>query len=364
MGDLVVLVVAAATPIVAAAAVVVLARRAPASAPARAGRLAAINLLVLTALVSVTFLVFEGYHRFIRDTTDAFSVTRGSERWFERHYRYNRLGVRDDVEYSFARRAGVRRITFLGDSFTAGHGVADPEKRFANLVRARHPSGWEVHVLAANGIDTGGEIERLRRMVADGYELDVVVLVYVLNDISDLDPRWQAVLERVYARQGSEPFLVRHSLFLNDLYYRILGRLDPDLRSYYRFVLEDYRSPLWERQEARLDGLVRFCRQRGALFVAVTFPFLQSLGPGYEYREVHAALDRFWASEGVPHVDLLPVFESHASRELVVSRRDPHPNAFAHRLAAEAIIPLLERLCPPGPPGGGPPGKATRTTGG
>jgi len=75
----------------------------------------------------------------------------------------------------------------------------------------------------------------------------------------------------------------------------------------------------------------------------VTFPFLHHLGPAYEFRAVHAKLDRFWQELGVPHLDLLPLYEAHRSETLTVNAHDAHPNAHAHALAAEAIESFVQR---------------------
>jgi hypothetical protein len=76
----------------------------------------------------------------------------------------------------------------------------------------------------------------------------------------------------------------------------------------------------------------------------VTFPFLQDMGPGYRFHEAHRQLEAHWREEGVPHLDLMAVFEGRPVRELVVSAIDAHPNAHAHALAAEAMLPFLDGL--------------------
>ena len=76
----------------------------------------------------------------------------------------------------------------------------------------------------------------------------------------------------------------------------------------------------------------------------VTFPFLNALGPDYEYRFVHDKLERLWSELGVPHLDLLPVYERLPPSQVTVNRYDAHPNEYANRLAAEAIDKWLQGL--------------------
>jgi len=75
--------------------------------------------------------------------------------------------------------------------------------------------------------------------------------------------------------------------------------------------------------------------------MVVTFPFFQSQGPHYEYQATHDQLGQFWRELGVPHLDLLPVYEGLPRSKLTVNRFDAHPNGYAHALAAAAIEEFL-----------------------
>jgi hypothetical protein len=85
----------------------------------------------------------------------------------------------------------------------------------------------------------------------------------------------------------------------------------------------------------------------GGRLLVVTFPFLQALGPDSEYRPIHERLAAFWRSAGVPHLDLLHLFEGHPPEEITVSARDPHPNEQAHAMAAEAISAFVDEQLSP-----------------
>ena len=303
-----------------------------------------INMAVMALLFTVVFLAGETYYRFVYDQSDAFGLTRVHERWMQRYYHYNHAGARDNINYTKLPPPNMRRITFVGDSFTAAHGVKDVEKRFANIIRRGKQGEWEIHVLADNGMDTGEEIDTVARFVANGYKFDVLVLVYCLNDIADIVPEWKVILDRIYGDQKSEGFLLRHSYFLNTVYYHVKGALDPDISNYYGFVKKAYDdSALWRRQVGRLKSLTEFCEHNGIRLMVVTFPFLNALGEDYSYADVHGKLGNCWKALGVPHLDLLSVYAGHKPRELVVNRYDAHPNERAHAMAAEAIAGFVEQ---------------------
>jgi hypothetical protein len=318
-------------------------RRAYQHTTGRAFRLMACNLLVLVIASSTVMFAGEIYYRFIYDSTDSYAVMRTTREWIERHYQFNRSRVRDSVEIYRAKRApGKRRVTIIGDSFTAGHGVADVEDRFANLIR-KHRPGWEIHVFAKNALDTEGEFNYLEVAQRSSYEFDVVLLVYCLNDISDLIDL-PSENENKLDTEAQLPWLVRHSYVLDTWYHRLKIHRDPKLRDYYDYVHEGYGNEIWEKQRKRLRLFYHTAAQGGGRMAVATFPFLHSLGPDYAYRDIHTQLDQFWSGLTVPHLDLLPVFEPYDPEQLVVNSYDAHPNEFAHQKAADAMLEFLDRV--------------------
>ena len=304
------------------------------------------NTLAIALVLSLAALGGELYFRFVYDTTDAFGVTKTARRWLERHYAINATGMRDDVPaYSSTSSPGRPRITFLGDSFTAGYGVPDVGDRFANRVRAQR-TDWEILVFAVNGWDTGDQLRVLQSHPES--ELDRVVLVYTLNDISDIDPRWQAMREELHETGRPQSYLTEHSFFLNWLHYRFMAWRDDTLSTYFDFQLDVYHSSseLWREQRRRLLAIRNLVHQRGGRLLVVTFPFLHSLGSGSPYREAHEALAAFWKSIGVPHLDLLDAFEVVEADDVAVNAYDAHPNEDAHAIAGNEILSWLQMHVP------------------
>jgi len=305
-----------------------------------AATLLAGNALLLALLLSIVVLVGEVYYRFCFDSTDSFGLAKTTRRWFERHIQTNSTGFRDTIDYMRRAPPDKRRVTFLGDSFTAGHGIADVEDRFANRIRAMRPD-WEVQVLASLGWDTGHELRIAKRYADQRSETDAIVLVYCLNDIADIVPEWREILHAIY-EEWQPGFLTANSYFFNTLHYRWKAARDPQLANYYDFVLKAYEGPVWERQKKRLRTLRDLVDAQGAQLLVVTFPFVHDLGPDYPYRAVHERIDEFWRALGVPQLDLLGVFEAHAGEQLVIGRYDAHPNERANAIAADAIAAFID----------------------
>ena len=308
-------------------------------------RLVAGNLLVLSFLGSIALAIGEAYYRYDHDTTDSLSYSRTSQRWFSRHWRTNAAGFRDNIEYAARIQPGKRRITLLGDSFTAAHGVKDVEDRFANRLRRAHPE-WEVHLLAQPGWDTGDELDALKSAIEHGDQIDEVVLVYMLNDVADILPEWATTWKRIMGDASRRPWLQRHSYLVDAMVHWIKLLREPDMLNYFEFVRDGYRGPVWQLQMQRLDSLRNMVNAASGHLLVVTFPFLHALGPKYEYRFIHDEMKEFWRERGVPQLDLLGTYQNIPPAKLVVNRFDAHPNEDAHRLAAEAIGRFLEREMP------------------
>lgn len=310
----------------------------------RWGRIVLGNLLTILFLGSLFLSSLEWYYRWVRDETDSYGYSRANARWFARHWKRNHMGFRDNIEYPLAVPGGQTRVTFLGDSFTAAHGLPNVEDRFVNRVRSLK-SGWEVHGAALCGWNTGEHVRFVRWAVEHGYRLETVVLVYCLNDLVDLSPSWASV--RFAGQVIPRHPLIRHSYFLDLWTIRFRVSRIAELRDYFDYVESAYTGETWPRQKKRLEELRRAVEDSGGRLVAVTFPFLHGLDNGYAHRAIHEQLDRFWTERGVPHLDLLPVFEGRRSREVTVGRYDAHPNAAAHAGVAHALAAFLGEHIPP-----------------
>jgi len=309
----------------------------------RAALLVLGNLALLAGLLAIALAGAEIHYRFVYDESDGFHLGRTSERWIERHYRYNNFGVRDDVDYADARQTGRTRITVLGDSFANGHGLAQIDDRFVNRLRRAEP-GWEVHLLAADGLETGALHTLLEERIARGYQVDRVLYAYCLNDLSDLVSAWQARVAQAYAEKPG--WLVENSWAVNTWHARLRALYDPRLAGYFDQLAQAYTSPVWSVQQARLVALEELVlRHRGTLRIVV-FPFFEVVGEP-RFAAIHEQIARFGQDRGVPLLDLREAFAGRQSRELIVNRYDAHPNARAHGLAADAILRFLRADQPP-----------------
>jgi lysophospholipase L1-like esterase len=296
------------------------------------------NTLLLAFLLSLLFLGLESYYRFFCDETDAMMGTLVADAWYKRHYHRNSFGVRDNIDYATSLTPGKRRVTFVGDSFTAGLGVKNVEDRFVNRIRRLHPE-WEVHAIAQPGLETSNEVEAIHNLVVSNhYQLDLLVLVYNINDIGEVMPKWIEGYKKLSADPFRKSWLCRNSYFVNFFYLRRQMRRSAYLKNYFQELDEAYKGPLWEAHKVALTAFVNMTAVRGGRPLVVTWPFLHDpLG----FQAAHNKMAGFWQEKHVPDLDLLPVFSNLPPASITVNANDAHPNEHAHALAAEAIDRFL-----------------------
>ncbi len=98
----------------------------------------------------------------------------------------NSKGLRD-YEHSYNKSRDIRRIEFLGDSFTWGYGVGDVKRFtniFANELNRLYPNRFEIINMGTSGYDADQQLLLLKNEGVK-YNPDIVVIAYH-NDASFL----------------------------------------------------------------------------------------------------------------------------------------------------------------------------------
>ena len=303
-------------------------------------RLVAGNLLIGSCLLATGGLIAETYLRFISVSTDGYGVTLVCKRWFGLiGPELNSLYCRDP-EWSEQKPVGVRRIAFVGDSFTFGWGIHRVEDRATDLIQRRFdsiaPGRVEVMNVAWRGWDTVDELEAIRRMIAE-YDVDEVVLCYLPNDIDKLIPK----TERFDPGRPPHSSLINtdRSYLLDMLYYRIYAPLTMRrVYGYWDGLAEGFADPeIWRIHRQQLGEIVLACRAHGVRLRVALLPFIKTRGDKWDARAVHDRVASFFVANQVEVVDLLPVIAGRDPSSLVVSGGDGHPNEAANRLFADAV---------------------------
>ncbi|HEX6738506.1 MAG TPA: SGNH/GDSL hydrolase family protein, partial [Vicinamibacteria bacterium] len=243
--------------------------------------------------------------------------------------------------------AGVRRVIVVGDSFTEGWGVKEPDtypRRLEALLRAAEPGRWEVRNAGRRGADFPALLAQFDEALR--HQPDLVVYGMVPND-AERSEAFQAgqaymndwILDQARMTSGRPPRSggVWRSRLLTLLADGWEGwRIDRASSRWYREMYQAPNREGWERTQAHLREIQRRAAAQGADFLVLSWPLLVSLDR-YPFAEGNEAVARFCREAGLARHDLLPVLRTHRAEELIVHPADRHPNEIAHRLAAESL---------------------------
>ncbi len=301
-------------------------------------RLLAGNVLVFATLLSLAGLVGETYVRFLVVETDSYGASLVSKRWFQIYPTLNSLYCRDK-EWAEGRQVGVRRIAFIGDSFTYGWGINDTRDRFTDIIQSRFdskaPGKIEVMNVAWSGWGTKEHINAVHDMIQD-YAVDEIVLCHLPNDIDTLLPVTPDFDPKLPPK--SHYINTEHSFLLNYLYHRAIAPYARGAHSYWDWLATGYSDPtIWSRQEAQFDRILELCNTHHVRLRVALLPFLRTAGNKYDSARVQSLVRSYFEKHGIQIVDLLPVIAGLDATKLVVNSHDPHPNEAANRLFADAI---------------------------
>jgi lysophospholipase L1-like esterase len=274
-------------------------------------------------------------------------LERADEFPYALEFRYNSQGFRGP-EFP-PRRRGVRRLVVVGDSFTEGQGARESDTyvaRLEALLNAGRPGTWEVLNLGWRALD----LPQLRETFETGLGLepDAVLFGMVLNDgerSPEFDRQWPVLNDWIMVRRPPEaasPWRPRLLSFVRDrLETRRIAR---DTTRWYRDMYGPPNAAGWQRTREDLRAMQQSARARGVPLLVALWPLLVDLEKDYPFAETHDKIGRACERAGLPFTDLLPVFQGRATPTLWAHPSDWHPNALAHRLAAEDLAPRVEVL--------------------
>lgn len=301
-----------------------------------------LNIGLALCFVFLILVFAEFAFAFFYVQTDAFNMTSSSRRWFHLYLenQRNEFGARDTEEFVKRLPDGEKRICFIGDSFTVGHGIKNIEDRFSNIIENKLNENSSIKYHVANLGDPGLEIAqieaRTRGTIQQGYQVDQLIYVMCLNDIEGYDTESQEKLKKL-GDVGPKNFFLKYSFLPNWLYFRYLQYSQKEVHDYYPHLARSYETFAWTGFSRKLRDLAGICESNGIKFSVVIFPFLHDLTADSSFIAVHQKVKQFCEENQIPVVDLEPTMRKHADENLTVNRFDAHPNETANEYAAEAI---------------------------
>jgi hypothetical protein len=249
----------------------------------------------------------------------------------------NELGLRDrNLE---KKHSGELRILLLGDSVTFGWGVpieATFGRKLEGILASKLGRPVRTVNTGVGGYNTVQEYAVLRTY-ADVIEPDVVVLLYVINDIETNDPPfdpWSQV-----SLQGKSPPEAITILLGKSWLYR-LGHFVFRYSRSSRPASFDKNARGVKESIGALSAIATFCRERGIKFVTFFYRSsrisLRGLSSAL-FSEIQAA----GRNHGFSVADVGPWWADVDVRSVTNSTIDIHPNERGHEILAAGMADFL-----------------------
>lgn len=301
---------------------------------------------LITALFSIVmlFLLLESAFMYVK-RSNAFGDTLASRLWFDKYWHpLNSYGFRD-VEPT---KDTGSSLFFIGDSFTAGHGIKNPADRFSNIVKDKlnkDGAPLEVINLGSQGADTRDEYTTMTDFIkASGKKPACIVLQYFGNDIENVAQRNGLKFDvfKPYAELNPiSKYLVKKSFFLNYCYWLIPGR---GYSSYFEFLAKGYSdNTIFNQHKEDLRLFTSYAADKKIPILVLIFPFMQDAALS---KTLYADKLKTWfKQENVHFIDVAGLIDQLPVSQRVVNSNDGHASVAVNRLVGNAVyVELSSRL--------------------
>lgn len=330
------------------------------SALARAGSLVVNGTLSLTALAASLL----GAEIAIRVAFREVQSAGDTRTYFHRRvHGYNSLGFYER-EFELVKPSNTYRIAAIGDSLTMNIAVP-PSQRYTTLLEEalnehRRPDrAYEVLNFGRAGADTVDHVAILRDSVL-GVDPDFILLQWYINDVENHSHAGRRVPAPLLPVEPLHQTLLRSSALypLLDMQWASLQEALGLVESHPAYMYRRFGDPESPSSVDAADRLDEFIGEGKRAHRPVGIVLFPHPGPdltagAYVYDYLHNRVLEACRREHVTCLDLRSAFARVAHyRQLWVNRLDPHPSAFANRLAAERMLETfgpIWRGASPGP---------------
>jgi carbamoyltransferase len=289
------------------------------------------------------------------------------------YIRTNKQGFRSNVDYfQNKNNQDEKRIVFLGDSFTAGDGVAN-EKRFSDLLCSYFNAESYNFGLSGSGVD---QQYLIYKHIATGFDHDVVVISPHISDIirnlMSSRPAYEPesgekiLVPKPYFTIENDELVLHNSPvpktkekvenidnpermfqpteFVRNIFHKYVSKkvkekmLKIQLSNQYAgYESED--DPRWILMRKLIEGIIELAQDKVIILAPLPYQRI-SINPQYEERFINIAANY----DNVHFVDILEEFRKVKDTEVLYYPKDSHYSEYAHELIAKTISNEIEKL--------------------
>lgn len=282
----------------------------------------------------------------------------------------NNQGFRSDFDYQNAKEGNELRITFIGDSYTAGEGVANA-KRFSDLVSNAFAAKCYNFGLSASGID---QQYLIYKDIASKFDHDVLVISpHIINIFRNLLPSRMSVegqtgtkimvpkpyfkleneklirfnfpvpIEReIIKGSGNDSRLFKPNESRRKLFHKYVPkRLKEELLKIQSREHQGYgkeNDPRWLLMRGLLEGIIEEAGNIPIILAPLPYHRIH-MNPNYIDRFINLSQKY----DNVTFVDVLEKFKTVPDTDLLDFPKDEHYSEYGHQVIADAIIDTIQQ---------------------
>ena len=298
------------------------------------GLLPNVTTVVVPLLVTLIFL--EMIFMFIPQSHEGV-LSKASQIWWEKYWKpVNSLGYHDR---EVTKEPGKKTVLFIGDSFSAGHGLKSVDERFSNIVADKLGTDkYSIYNLGVSGADTRDEARRLKSFPV---KPDIIVLQYFPNDVERVGR------EKGLALSGAEPYadlkgpfatIIKRFYLPNFIYWQLPHA---SFGTFENFVQTAYTDTTVLNAHLRdLSEIIAYRDSTKAKMYAVFIPFLFQLDKSAGYTK---PVENYLQANDVNVITLTQDVAKLPEKERVVGKNDGHASGELNAVIAEKLFAAMKR---------------------
>lgn len=288
------------------------------------------------------------------------------------HYvRTNKQGFRANFDYEKQNPKGELRIAFLGDSYTAGEGVAN-EKRFSDLVSEAFNAKSYNFGLSASGVD---QQSLIYKNIASQYFHNVLVICpHIINIYRNLlsgrvsiegqtgkeilVPKPYFTLEndslvlhnvpvpverKIVSGHSGKDKKIRPNNYVREFFHKYTPRGIKERLLRIQFAHEHggygrENDPRWILMRKIIEEVIRTAGNIPIILAPLPYHRIK-MNPEYRARFINLANDY----DNVHFADVLEKFKTIPDTDVLDFPKDAHYSEFGHQMIAETIIEEIKK---------------------
>jgi hypothetical protein len=298
------------------------------------------NAATVLFSIFVLFILLEAIFMFI-PRSHSVDYTLASRLWYAKYWKpINSLGFRDNEPDN-----NNPVILFVGDSFTAGHGLKSVDDRFSNIVGRelnKKEKKYTIINIGKPNLDTRAEYEAMKNFLyLTRIKREKIILQYFGNDIEGAAMDEGLIfggfhpppdMNKFVMLIGSGSYLFNYIYFLYPREY--LGA------PYITYLTKAYKNDnILSKHKNDLMLFVDYTRENSIQLIVVVFPFLADIEMSNSIYVNNIV--NFLKSNNVNVINVSSLARDIPLDERTVNKNDSHASKKLNRIIAQGILKKL-----------------------